>query len=242
MSKNMNKKKVYNWWKEGKLCSGIAVDLVEWWRNMTGFFCNRCIFASVPVKNMISLSWGHDIEPFLIQIFFRHLFDRNLLKVYIFSLKQDWKGFQSHRLRNWWQINKLTTAWQLPDNCLGQCDKLKTLFSMKIWLKADNNKKNYGLMRLPYTCAKPKNKIPTIWFPPIPTQYNYYLYGELKLEQKFIRVAMPLCRRSKQKLHHSIASYFIPFNQVVGFWLLHSMAIPVMGFQAWGYKLKKNFA
>ena len=45
------------------------------------------------------------------------------------------------------------------------------------------------------------------------------IYGELKLELKFIRVAMPLCGRSKQKLHHSIASYFIPFNQVPYFFI-----------------------
>ena len=67
----------------------------------------------------------------------------------------------------------------------------------------------------------------------------YTDYGELKLELKFIRVAMPLRGRSKQKLHHSIASYFIPFNQVVGSWLLQSMTIPAVGFQALGYKLQK---
>ena len=41
-------KKVYNWWKDGKLCSGRAVDLVEWWRSMTGFLqqMHICICSS----------------------------------------------------------------------------------------------------------------------------------------------------------------------------------------------------
>ena len=38
------------------------------------------------------------------------------------SIKQDWKIFQLHRLRNKWQILKiyynLISAWQLLDNCL----------------------------------------------------------------------------------------------------------------------------
>ena len=32
--------------------------------------------------------------------------------------KQDLKGFQSHRMRNYWQNDNLMTAWQLHDDCL----------------------------------------------------------------------------------------------------------------------------